>query len=264
MAVRPLWTGLVSASSNGTFGQGCSPKDFSIKIRRRAYDSRPLTMNPNASKLLHPITTMFMLTSIVGTAVAVAEPYKDALAAWRRGEYAIAYRIWEPLAHQGDPEAQFYLGYMNEYGQGVTRNDVEAIGWYRMAADQDDAVAQFRLGDLYSSGQGSPPNASQAAQWYRLAADQGLGGAQFELGMMYAKGNGIPQDHVLAHMWLDLVISELSRLGHKQRNTAVDALNLVASQMSQSQVTEAQWLAIQWMTEHRHLFQQKSFAATFR
>lgn len=205
-----------------------------------------------------------MVTSIVGTAVAVAEPYKDALAAWRGGEYATAYRIWEQLADQGDPEAQFYLGFMNEYGQGVARNDGEAIRWYRKAADQDDAFAQFRLGDLYSSGEGSPRSDSEAAQWYRLAADQGLGGAQFNLGMMYAKGKGVPQDRVLAHMWLNLVVSELPPLGKQQRNTTVDALDLVASQMSPSQVTEAQQLAFQWLTEHRHRLQQKGVAATFR
>ena len=92
---------------------------------------------------------MFMVASIAGAAVAVAEPYTDALAAWRRGEYATAYRLWGPLANQADPDAQFYLGFMNEYGQGVARNDVEAIRWYRKAADQDHAFAQFRLGNLY-------------------------------------------------------------------------------------------------------------------
>ena len=221
-------------------------------------------MYPQASKLLHPITTMCMVTSIVGTAVAAAEPYKDALAAWRRGEYATAYRLWQPLADEGDSDAQFYLGFMNEYGQGVARNGLEAIRWYRKAADQDHAFAQFRLGDLYSSGEGSPPNDTEAAQWYRLAADQCLGGAQFNLGMMYAKGQGVPQDRVLAHMWLNVVVSELPPLGQQQRNTAVDALALVAAQMSPSQVAEAQQLAFQWLTEHRHLLHQKSVAAMFR
>jgi TPR repeat protein len=222
-----------------------------------------LTMNPYAIKLLRPITTMFMVTSIVGTTVAVAEPYKDALAAWRSGEYATAYRLWEPLADQGNPDAQFYLGFMNEYGQGVARNSLEAIRWYRKAADQDHAFAQFRLGDLYSSGEGSPPNDSEAAQWYRLAADQGLGGAQFDLGMMYAKGKGVPQDLVVAHMWLNLVVSELPPLGKQQRNTTVDALNLVAAQMSPSQVAEAQESAFQWLTEHRHRLQQKALRQRF-
>jgi TPR repeat protein len=203
-----------------------------------------------------------MLASIAGA--AVAGPYEDALAAWSRGEYAAAYRLWGPVADQGDPDAQFYLGFMNEYGQGMSRNDAEAIRWYRKAADQDHALAQFRLGDLYSNGEGSPRDEIEAAKWYRLAADQGLGAAQFRLGMLYAEGKGVPQDRVLAHMWLNLVVSELPALGKQQRNATVDALDLVASQMTPSQVAEAQQLAYQWLTEHRQLLQQKNLVASFR
>ena len=153
---------------------------------------------------------------------------------------------------------------MNEYGQGVSRNDAEAIRWYRKAADQDHALAQFRLGDLYSNGEGSPRDEIEAAKWYRLAADQGLGAAQFRLGMIYAEGKGVPQDRVLAHMWLNLVVSELPPLGKQQRNATVDALNLVVSQMTLSQVAEAQQLAFQWLTEHHQLLQQKNLVASFR
>jgi uncharacterized protein len=218
-------------------------------------------MNRHA-KPLRPITTILMLASIAKA--AVAGPYEDALAAWRRGEYATAYRLWGPVADQGDPDAQFYLGFMNEYGQGVPRNDAEAIRWYRKAAGQDHALAQFRLGDLYSNAEGSPRGDIEAAKWYRLAADQGLGGAQFSLGMMYAEGRGVPQDRVLAHMWLNLVVSDLPPLGKQQGNTTVGALDLVVSKMSPSQVAEAQQLAFQWLTEHRQRLQQKSLVATFQ
>jgi len=98
----------------------------------------------------------------------------------------------------------------------------------------------------------------------RLAADQGLGAAQFRLGMLYAEGKGVPQDRVLAHMWLNLVVSELPALGKQQRNATVDALDVVASQMTPSQVAEAQQLAYQWLTEHRQLLQQKNLVASFR
>ena len=131
----------------------------------------PADENPYA-KLLRPITTMLTLASIAGP--AVAGPYEDV---WPLGEEAstrllIDYGV--PVADQGDPDAQFYLGFINEYGQGVPRNDVQANRWYRKAADQDHALAQFTLGNLYADGEGSPRSDSEAAQWYRLAADQGL------------------------------------------------------------------------------------------
>ena len=152
----------------------------------------------------------------------------------------------------------------NEYGQGVPRNSVEAVNWYRKVADQHHAVAQFSLGIMYANGEGVPRSESEAAQWYRLAADQGLGGAQFNLAIMYAEGKGVPQDHVLAHMWLDIVVSELPPLGKNQRNSTVDALHLIASNMSMEQLAEARQLAFEWMIEHRHRTQQKNLAATLR
>ena len=81
---------------------------------------------------------------------------------------------------------------------------------------------------------------------------------------MYAEGKGVPRDHVLAYMWLNLIVSQLPPLGKDQQNAIVDALNLVMSEMSPSQVAEALQLEREWMTERRHGALQKSFAITFR
>jgi uncharacterized protein len=217
-------------------------------------------MHPYAY-LFRAITTTLLLAPIAGA--AVEGPYDHALAAWRRGEYTTAYRLWRPIADEGDPDAQFYLGFMSEYGQGGPQNSMEAVKWYRKAADQQHAVAQFSLGVMYANGEGVPRSDTEAAQWYRLAADQGLGSAQFDLGTLYARGRGVPEDHVLAYMWLDLVASELAPLAKHQRNTAIDALDLVAAKMSSTQVAEARQLALEWTIERRQRAQQKSFAMKF-
>ena len=39
-------------------------------------------------------------------------------------------------AEQGDAEAQFNWGYMYDAGEGVPKNDTEAVRWFRMAAEQ--------------------------------------------------------------------------------------------------------------------------------
>jgi uncharacterized protein len=189
-----------------------------------------------------------MLVAIGGA--ATAGPMEDAVAAYHRGDYATALRLWHPLAERGDADAQFHLGVMYESGQGVLRNDAEAINWYRKAAEQNDAVAQFNLGVMYAKGMS--PNRAEAALWYRLAADHGLAGAQFNLGMMYVEGRGVSHDYVQAHMWLDLAASQLPPLGKNQRNTSVDARDRVASEMTPPQLVEAQQLAFEWMAGHRH------------
>jgi hypothetical protein len=68
-------------------------------------------MHPYAN-LVRAITAMLMLAPIAGA--AIDGPYDEALAAWRRGEYATAYRVWGSIADEGDSDAQFYLGFMNE------------------------------------------------------------------------------------------------------------------------------------------------------
>ena len=60
------------------------------------------------------------------------------------------------LAEQGDVDAQFSLGEMSKKGQGVPRDDAEALKWYRRAAAQGHADAQNNLGIIYTLGKGVP------------------------------------------------------------------------------------------------------------
>ena len=64
-------------------------------------------------------------------------------------------------------------------------NHVNALEWYRKAADQGYAVAQVILGWHYHTGEGVPQDDAEAARWYRLAADQGDAVAQVILGCVY-------------------------------------------------------------------------------
>jgi len=86
------------------------------------------------------------------------------------------------LAKQGDAEAQYQLGRMYHTGrfklsagtvQSVTRNSVEAIRWYREAAEQGHDDAQFWLGVMYEYGNGVPRNYRRAHMWMNIGASQG-------------------------------------------------------------------------------------------
>ena len=44
-----------------------------------------------------------------------------------------------------------------------------------------------------------PVDYVQAVEWYRLAADRGDPTGQMNLGVMYETGRGLPQDLVQAH-----------------------------------------------------------------
>ncbi len=55
--------------------------------------------------------------------------FDEAVAAYRRGDYATALREFRPLAEQGNADAQFNLGIMYYTGKGVPQDYVQALLW---------------------------------------------------------------------------------------------------------------------------------------
>jgi TPR repeat protein len=130
----------------------------------------------------------FVLLSLGIAAPAAAGPIEDGSAAESRGDYATAMRLWQPLADEGNADAQNRLAVMYQLGRGVPQNYALAVNWYRKAADQGYVPAQYNLGIMYQRGRGVPQDYAAAVSWYRKAADQGHVGAQINLGFMHEDG----------------------------------------------------------------------------
>ena len=207
---------------------------------------------------------------------AVANPFDDASAAYERGDYVQAMKLFRQLAAQGhqwaqrrlgliyaegkgapqdyqeavkwfrlaaaqgNVPAQYSLGLAYEKGQGVPQDFQEAVKWYRIAAGREDEWAQTRLGSIYAEGKGVPQDDQEAVKWYRLAAAQGYAPAQASLGLAHEKGQGVPQDFVRAHMWFTLAAAALSS---DSRDTATKNRDRIASKMTAEQIATAQEMA---------------------
>jgi hypothetical protein len=111
------------------------------------------------------LTLILTLTSVTGTAtpgqlgdslagVALAGQVDDGLAAYNRGDYATAMKLWLPLAEQGNEVAQNNIGVLYAQGRGVEQNYTVAANWFRKSANQGYANAQFNLGFIYYNGNG--------------------------------------------------------------------------------------------------------------
>ena len=85
------------------------------------------------------------------------------------------------LAERGDAEAQNNLGLIHYTGEGVPQDFIEAMKWFRKAAEQHHEMAQFNLGLMYAYGEGVPQDFVEAVKWFRRAADQRLPDAQYNL-----------------------------------------------------------------------------------
>lgn len=87
--------------------------------------------------------------------------------------HTVARQLLEIAARDGQVDALYNLGTIYDQGQGVARDPVEAIKWFKLAADQRDNVAQFNLAVLYGRGDGVPRDSAEAQRWGRMAADNG-------------------------------------------------------------------------------------------
>ena len=101
------------------------------------------------------------------------ELLKKGFDAYENGDYAIALKVWLPLAEQGDIEAQYNLGMMYHKGRGIPQDAKEAVKWYRLAAEQGDSNAQTNLGLMYINGDGVIKDIVLAYMWWNIAGDQG-------------------------------------------------------------------------------------------
>jgi TPR repeat protein len=140
-------------------------------------------------------------------------------------------------AKEGDPYAQFELGFAFESGFGVEQDSRKAGEFYATAAEQGhkaaehnlllqhvsgqvklhlpsvvfaklesradagDRDAQNNLGLCFQHGYGTEQDYAQAMVWFRRAAEGGLAIAQFNVGGLYFEGYGVERDIAVAIDW---------------------------------------------------------------
>ena len=180
---------------------------------------------------------LFSILIYFGLSVqTVANDFDKGVAAYFLGDYKSAIEFWTPIAERGDSLAQYNLGVVYEYGEGVAQDPKAAVKWYTLAAEQGDTTAQFNLGLIYRNGKGIPQNYKTAVKWYTFAAEQQYAKAQYNLGLMYYNGEGFQQNYIYAHMWVNISASKGNKL-------ALNLRELLVEKMNSSQIEEAQVLA---------------------
>jgi TPR repeat protein len=91
---------------------------------------------------------MILATQSMGTVVVFAGPWEDGMAAYSRGDYVPAVRVFRTLAEQGNAKAQNVLGVMFRKGEGVARNPARAHMWFSFAAKRGEAGAKAELREV--------------------------------------------------------------------------------------------------------------------
>lgn len=130
-------------------------------------------------------------------------------------------------AEQGDVNAQFLMGWLYVNGDGVPKDDAQALSWYRKAAAQKHNGAQNNLGWMYDNGRGVPKDSSKAANWYLKAAQNGNAHAQNNIGLKLEKGIGVEMNISEAMRWFEAAAAQ----GNEDAKKNLDRLK-AASQPS--------------------------------
>src|SRR3954466_3750503 len=89
-----------------------------------------------------------LIAQLLGTSAAFAGPWEDGMAAYNRGDYVPAMRVFRRLAEQGNAKAQNVLGVMFRKGEGTPKNPARAHMWFSFAAKRGDAKAKAELREV--------------------------------------------------------------------------------------------------------------------
>lgn len=127
--------------------------------------------------LIKRLLSATLAAATLSTGGALAQATGGSGADGAPADYASELRTLRPLAERGHAIAQFNLGVMHDFGQGIAKDPVQAVKWYRLAAAQGHGAAQFNLGGLYFEGLGVPRDLVRATMWFTLSAAAGIPGA---------------------------------------------------------------------------------------
>jgi TPR repeat protein len=132
----------------------------------------------------------------------VTNAAQDCPSLYEAKDYARAREVCATAAEVGNSQAQFLLGRMYEEGDGVTKDSVVAVKWYRLAAESGHATSQRRLAGAYALGRGVEKDEKLGLYWIQEAAKNGDARAQKQLAVGYEWGiGGLPRDAKLARQW---------------------------------------------------------------
>lgn len=130
-------------------------------------------------------------------AVAVTQAFESTVR--RNPENAV--RLLQRAANFGDLSAQTSLGYLYAIGEGVPKDDEQALRWFQRAAVEHYAPAEYDLG-LMLLQPGIHYDEKTGANWLSRAAQQGLAPAQVNLAILHVKGIGVAHDESKARRLL--------------------------------------------------------------
>lgn len=148
------------------------------------------------------IPALFIL--LLMSAPVFANNFQAGLDAIYETDYKKALKNLMPLAEHGHAPAQYNIAVMYEWGNGVAKNDIEALKWYKLSAENSHKDAQNNLGAMYSKGEGTEQDFVEALKWFIISARNGSEGGEKNISIVEKRMSyeQISEAQKLANDWM--------------------------------------------------------------
>lgn len=108
--------------------------------------------------------------------------------------YNKAFELYIWGLYREDVSALNWVGICYAKGQGVPKNNQEAVKWFREAVKQGDYRGYALLGFCYYDGEGVAKNPAEAVNCFKIAAEHGVPVALTMLYSCYEEGIGVTRN----------------------------------------------------------------------
>ncbi len=124
--------------------------------------------------------------------------------------YERAWNAYRKLAEEQPENSNilYWLGYMQQNGQGTEANAAAGIALLEKAADMGNPWAYAQLFKTYAQGIGTPVDETRAIHYAQKQADTGKDGLMaYATALAYLNGQGVSKDEALGKKYLDMAVA---------------------------------------------------------
>lgn len=114
----------------------------------------------------------------------------------------------------------------------------QAVPVFARLAELGHPVAQWLMGNIYFFGQGIPKDYAKAHAMFEAAAQQGYFAAFAPTAQMYVQGLGVPAEPAKAYYWYNIAAAQLP--DSSERTDMMERRESVAALMTPAQIEAAQ------------------------
>jgi TPR repeat protein len=142
---------------------------------------------------------MKIIYSLLIVSFLYAGNYENGIEFYKKAQYKDAMDKFMIAAKNNNNKAMLAIAIMYINGDGVKKDQDEALKWFEKAANAKNSYAYIKLGNIYAAKE----DYKNAFKWFEKAANNGDIKAAYNLGYFYTGGLGVTRDLKKSLQWYE-------------------------------------------------------------